>query len=68
MEGESELKREKRFKVCTFIPLEYSFTNCTQHRSYQATLKDVHLPSALTRSKFDNDIEVKTQPISLKYV
>lgn len=40
MEGENELKREKRFK----------------HRSYQATLKDVRLPSALTRSNFDNDI------------
>ncbi|KAI9429874.1 hypothetical protein H4582DRAFT_1825394, partial [Lactarius indigo] len=26
------------------------------HRSYQATLKDVHLPSALTQSTFDNEI------------
>ncbi|KAF8270231.1 armadillo-type protein [Lactarius quietus] len=41
MEEENEVRREKRFK----------------HRSYQATLKDVHLPSALTQSKFDNDIE-----------
>ncbi|KAI9465208.1 armadillo-type protein [Lactarius psammicola] len=40
MEGEDEWKREKRFK----------------HRSYQATLKDVHLPSSLTRSEFDSDI------------
>ena len=30
MEEESVLKREKRFKVCTSIPLEYySFTNYT---------------------------------------
>ncbi|TFY83749.1 hypothetical protein EWM64_g255 [Hericium alpestre] len=28
-----------------------------KHQSYQRTLKDVHLPSALTQSKFDREIE-----------
>lgn len=59
MEGEGNTQREKRFKVCT--PTTLSHTELSlgkQHQSYQATLKHVHLPSALTQSEFDHDIGV----------
>jgi U3 small nucleolar RNA-associated protein 20 len=59
MEGEGNIQREKRFKVSTPLILfkaELSLGN--QHQSYQATLKNVHLPSALKQSEFDHDIGV----------
>jgi hypothetical protein len=62
MEGEGNIRREKRFKVRT--PPTLSNTELSlgkQHQSYQATLKHVHLPSALTQSEFDHDIGVGIQ-------
>ncbi len=56
---EGNIRRVKRFKVCT--PPTPSITELIlgkQHRSYKATLKHVHLPSALTQSEFDHDIGV----------
>lgn len=59
MEGEGNIRREKRFKVR--ILLLHPITELSlgkQHQSYQATLKHVHLPSALAQSEFDHDIGV----------
>ncbi len=59
MEGEGNNQREKRFKVRTFPTLfNYRAEPWKKHQSYQATLKQVHLPSALTQSEFDHDIGV----------
>jgi hypothetical protein len=59
MEGEGNTHREKRFKVRTPpIPSHTELSLGKQYQSYQATLKHVHLPSALTQSEFDHDIEV----------
>jgi hypothetical protein len=52
--------RVKRFKVCfTAIRLadQINLDNL-QHQSHSQALKDVHLPSALSQSKFDHDITV----------
>lgn len=58
MEGE-ETQREKRFKVRTSLtPPHTELSLGKQHQSYQAKLKDVHLPSALSQSEFDHDIGV----------
>lgn len=60
MEG-GDTQREKRFKVRTpFTPHHTELSLEKQHQSYQATLKDVHLPSALTQSEFDHDIGVRS--------
>ena len=60
MEYEDEdVPRVKRFKVClTFKAIYFLLISCLQHQSYNASLKEVHLPSALDQTKFDHDIAV----------
>ena len=60
MEEESNTQRVKRFKVrYAFSFYRKLLTFDEQHQSYQATLKDVHLPPALTQSGFDHGIGVR---------
>jgi hypothetical protein len=62
MEREGNTQREKRFKVCIPpLPNHRVLIFGKQHQSYQATLKQVHLPSSLTQSEFDHDIGVEIQ-------
>lgn len=56
---EDNTQREKRFKVSTpLTPYHTELSLGKQYQSYQATLKQVHLPSALAQSEFDHDIGV----------
>ena len=60
MGEECNTQRVKRFKVrYTFSFHRNLLTFGEQHQSYQATLKDVHLPPALTQSGFDHGTGVR---------
>lgn len=67
MDYEDEAPRVKRFKVRE-LPCNVSMNMSSQGRQYQShkeSLKDVHLPSALAQTKFDQDVAVSLLHVGL---